>query len=64
LEKKTGPNAKTLDSIDAAKAFAEEKDVVVVGFFKVELNIYFVISYHSEIKSCGESLSSSLGLIH
>jgi len=34
LEKKTGPPAKTLDSVDAAKAFAEEHDVVVVGFFK------------------------------
>jgi len=34
LEKKTGPPAKTLESVDAAKAFAEEKDVVVVGFFK------------------------------
>jgi len=34
LEKKTGPPAKTLDSVDTAKAFADEKDVVVVGFFK------------------------------
>jgi len=34
LEKKTGPPAKTLDSVETAKAFADEKDVVVVGFFK------------------------------
>ena len=36
---------KTLYSADAIKAFAEEKDVVIVGFLKVELNIYFVICY-------------------
>merc|ERR1712200_367692 len=34
LEKKTGPAAKALDTVDAAKAFADEHDVVVVGFFK------------------------------
>ena len=46
-----GPlDPKTLYSADAIKAFAEEKDVVIVGFLKVELNIYFVISCHSVIK--------------
>jgi len=34
LEKKTGPPAKSLDSVDAAKAFIADNDVVVVGFFK------------------------------
>jgi len=34
LEKKTGPAAKTLDSVDAAKAFVEDNDIAVVGFFK------------------------------
>jgi len=34
LEKKTGPAAKTLGCVETAKAFADEKDVVVVGFFK------------------------------
>jgi len=34
LEKKTGPPAKTLESVDAAKSFAEDNEVVVVGFFK------------------------------
>jgi len=34
LEKKTGPPAKTLDSVDAAKAFVEENEIAVIGFFK------------------------------
>nr|ALS04494.1 protein disulfide isomerase [Acartia pacifica] len=34
LEKKTGPPAKPLADVDAAKAFADGNDVVVVGFFK------------------------------
>jgi len=34
LEKKTGPPAKAIDSVDAAKAFAEENEVAVIGFFK------------------------------
>jgi len=34
LEKKTGPPAKTLDTVEAAKAFIEEAEVAVVGFFK------------------------------
>ena len=34
LEKKTGPAAKSLDSVDAAKAFVEDNDIAVVGFFK------------------------------
>ena len=37
MEKKTGPPAKALESVDAAKAFADEHDVVVVGFFKVNV---------------------------
>ena len=35
LEKKTGPPAKTLETVDAAKAFVEENDIAVIGFFKV-----------------------------
>jgi protein disulfide-isomerase A1 len=34
LEKKTGPPAKTLESVDAAKAFVEDNDIAVIGFFK------------------------------
>jgi len=34
LEKKTGPPAKTLDSVDAAKAFIEDNEIAVIGFFK------------------------------
>lgn len=34
LEKKTGPAAKSLDSVDAAKAFVDDNDIAVVGFFK------------------------------
>jgi len=34
LEKKTGPAAKTLDSVDAAKAFVDENPVAIIGFFK------------------------------
>jgi len=34
LEKKTGPPAKTIDSVDTAKAFIEENEIAVIGFFK------------------------------
>lgn len=34
LEKKTGPVAATLDTVDAAKALIEANEIVVVGFFK------------------------------
>ena len=34
LEKKTGPAAKTLDSVEAAKAFVEENAIAIIGFFK------------------------------
>jgi len=33
VEKKTGPPAVTLDSVDAAKKFIEDNEVVIVGFF-------------------------------
>jgi len=33
LEKKTGPAAKTLADVEAAKAFIAENDVAVIGFF-------------------------------
>jgi len=33
VEKKTGPPAVTLDSVEAAKKFVEDNEVVVVGFF-------------------------------
>merc|ERR1712038_1727608 len=33
LEKKTGPPAKALDSVDAAKTFIEDNEIAVVGFF-------------------------------
>ena len=33
LEKKTGPPAKELATVDEVKAFIEKKDVVVVGFY-------------------------------
>jgi len=36
LEKKTGPPAKTLASVEAAKAYAEGKSVAIIGFFKDE----------------------------
>lgn len=34
VEKKTGPPAVTLDSVDAAKKFIEDNKVAIVGFFK------------------------------
>lgn len=34
MKKKTGPPAKELESVDDAKAFVEESQVVVIGFFK------------------------------
>jgi len=34
LKKKTGPAAKSLDSVADAKAFVEKDDVAIVGFFK------------------------------
>jgi len=34
LEKKTGPPAKTLDTVETAKSFIEDAEVAVVGFFK------------------------------
>jgi len=33
LEKKTGPPAKTLATVDEAKAFVEENEIAVIGFF-------------------------------
>jgi len=33
VEKKTGPPAVTLDSVDAAKKFIEDNEIAVVGFF-------------------------------
>jgi protein disulfide-isomerase A1 len=36
LEKKTGPAAKTLASVEATKAYAEGKSVAIIGFFKDE----------------------------
>ena len=33
LEKKTGPAAKTLATVDEAKAFVADNDIAVVGFF-------------------------------
>lgn len=34
LEKKTGPPAKALDTVEAAKAFIEDNKIAVIGFFK------------------------------
>lgn len=34
LEKKTGPPAKTLATVDEAKAFVAENDIAVIGFFE------------------------------
>ena len=36
VEKKTGPPAKTLASLDEAKAYTEGKSVSIIGFFKDE----------------------------
>jgi len=36
VEKKTGPAAKTIDTVDAAKEFVEGLDIAVIGFFKDE----------------------------
>ena len=33
LNKKTGPPAKSLVSVDAARDFVEQRDVAVIGFF-------------------------------
>jgi len=33
VEKKTGPPAVTLDSVDAAKTFIEDNEIAVIGFF-------------------------------
>ena len=37
LKKKTGPAAENIDSVKAAKAFIENSEVVVLGFFKVNV---------------------------
>jgi len=34
VEKKSGPPAKTLESVEDAKAFIESNDIAVIGFFK------------------------------
>lgn len=34
LEKKTGPPAKALETVEAAKAFIEDNKIAVIGFFK------------------------------
>lgn len=34
LSKRTGPAADSLDTVEAAKAFTEKDDVVVIGFFE------------------------------
>ena len=55
VEKKTGPPAVTLDSVDAAKKFIEDNEIAVVGFFadmeseaakafKVTFSLFFVKS--------------------
>lgn len=36
VEKKTGPSAKTLETVEAAKEFVEGLDIAVIGFFKDE----------------------------
>ena len=33
VEKKTGPPAVTLDSVDAAKSFIEDNEIAIIGFF-------------------------------
>merc|ERR1712115_665828 len=33
LEKKTGPAAKTLATVDEAKAFVADNDIAIIGFF-------------------------------
>lgn len=33
LEKKTGPPAKTLATVDEAKAFIADNDIAIIGFF-------------------------------
>ena len=33
LEKKTGPAAKTLATVDEAKAFIADNDIAIIGFF-------------------------------
>ena len=56
VEKKTGPPAVTLDSVDAAKKFIEDNEIAVVGFFadmeseaakafKVTFSLFFVEVY-------------------
>ena len=34
VEKKTGPAARAISTVDEAKAFAEGLDVAIIGFFK------------------------------
>ncbi len=36
LKKRTGPSAEALETVEAAKAFTEKEDVVVIGFFEDE----------------------------
>ena len=56
VEKKTGPPAVTLDSVDAAKKFIEDNEIAVVGFFadmeseaakafKVTFSLFYVKVY-------------------
>jgi hypothetical protein len=44
VEKKTGPPAITLDSVDAAKKFVEDNKVAIVGLFKVTFGLIFAPS--------------------
>jgi protein disulfide-isomerase A1 len=41
VEKKTGPPAVTLDTVDAAKKFIDDNKVAIVGFFKVIIQAFF-----------------------
>lgn len=43
LNKKTGPPAKDLPTVDEAKEFIEAHNVAIVGFFKVRLKSIFSI---------------------
>lgn len=43
LVKKTGPVAKDLPSVEKAKAFIDEHEVSIIGFFKVQIILFFYL---------------------
>ncbi|MEM7525204.1 MAG: thioredoxin domain-containing protein, partial [Pseudomonadota bacterium] len=58
LKKKTGPAAKSLDSVADANTFKDSADVVVVGFFKVSPLFLFLLRKTSSPMPCSGNSSN------